>query len=138
METVETVVVNSEMKDQHRTEGSFTADQPVDCFNSLENIGVFPPSERIKLNKSSTVSLSPPPPPTSCNQSVRIEDKTKHNIQRRPHQSLAQRAKDRIRRSLSRENLGILSNIRVENRKERRLKYIFIIRKMIKTCRYES
>ena len=108
METVETVV-NNEMKDQHRKPPSFHADQPVDCFNSLENIGVFPARERIKLNKSSTVSLSPPP--TSCNQSVRMEDKTKHNIQRRPYQSLAERAKDRIRRSLSRENLGILSNI---------------------------
>ena len=122
METVETVeIVNNEMKDQHWKPPSFSADQPVDCFNSLQNIGVFPQSqsqsERIKLNKSSTVSLSPPP--ASCNQSVRMEDKTKHNIQRRPHQSLAQRAKDRIRRSLSRENLGILSNIRVENRKER-------------------
>lgn len=116
METVETVeTVNNEMKDQHRRPPSnFSADQPVDCFNSLENIGVFPQTERIKLNKSSTVSLSPPPPP--CNQSVRMEDKTKHNIQRRPHQSLAERAKDRIRRSLSRENLGILSNIMVEKR----------------------
>ena len=115
METVETV--NNEMKDQHWKPPSFSADQPVDCFNSLQNIGVFPQSERIKLNKSSSLRLSPPP--ASCNQSVRTEDKTKHNIQRRPHQSLAQRAKDRIRRSLSRENLGILSNIRVENRKER-------------------
>ena len=110
METVETVNVNNEMKDQHPPPPSFHADQPVDCFNSLENIGVFPQTERIKLNKSSTVSQSPPP--ASCNQSVRMEDKTKHNIQRRPHQSLAERAKDRIRRSLSRENLGILSNIR--------------------------
>ena len=119
MEIVETV--DTEMKDQHRKPPpALIADTPVDCFNSLENIGVFPPTERIKLKKSSTVSLSPPP--ASCNQSVRMEDKTKHNIQRRPSQSLAERAKDRIRRSLSRENLGILSNIRVENRRKIGLK----------------
>ena len=74
---------------------------PFNCFNSLDNIGTIPEGQ---------TPVRTTPRPALKNEAVRLQDKRNKKIFRRPHQSLAERAKDRIKKSLSRENLGILSH----------------------------